>query len=72
MKAFLAPKIRKSIPEKLAFAKIDFLGLAQFFNFLVLDRFLLPPSVPSVSPASLVSTILLVLPIVPSTFYFSA
>ena len=54
IKAFLAPKIRKSVLKELAFIKSDFLGLANFgfldlANFVAVDRFsklvpILPPS----------------------------
>ena len=42
MKAFLALKVRKSIPEELVFTKSDFLGLVNFgfldlANFAVID-----------------------------------
>ncbi len=37
MKASLAPEVRKSVP-KLAFAKFDFLDLA---DFITVDRFLI-------------------------------
>ncbi len=55
MKVFLALKVRKSVPKELAFTKVDFLDLVQFFNFLILDRFLLPPLALSAPPVILLS-----------------
>ena len=62
MKAFLAPEIRKSISEKLAFAKPDFLNLVNFgfldlANFAIVDRFSkLLPILPSLTPIVPLST----------------
>ncbi len=62
MKASLALKVRKSVPEELAFAKFwafiksDFLGLVNFGfldldNFAAVNRFLiLPPTPPPAAP----------------------
>lgn len=47
MKTFLAPRVRKSVPGKLALAKSDFLDLVEFFDFASVDKFLLlPPILP--------------------------
>ncbi len=62
--AFLAPGVRKSVPElsfaKLAFGKSDFLDLIDFdfldlAKFAMVDRFLILPLTPSPStlPAAL-------------------
>ncbi len=64
MKAFLTPRVRKSVLEELAFAKFwaftksDFLSLVNFgfldlANFTMVDRFLIiPPTLPPlISPA---------------------
>ena len=50
MKIFLAPKIRKSLLEKLIFVKSDFLDLVNFdfldiAHFAIIDRFLIFPSI---------------------------
>lgn len=42
----MAPKGRKSLSKRLV---LDFLGLARFFNFSILERFFLPLVLP-VSP----------------------
>ncbi len=44
IKAFLASRVRKSVPEELTFTKSDFLGLV---NFVAVDRFLILPSPPA-------------------------
>ncbi len=60
MKAFLTLRVRKSVPEELAFAKSDFLTLVNFgfldlADFAVVNRFLIflllpaPLLVPSTS-----------------------
>ncbi len=55
MKAFLASRVRKSVPE-LAFAKSDFLDLVSFCfldlaDFIAVDRFSkLPPTSPPPAP----------------------
>lgn len=46
MKAFLAPKVRKSVSEELTFTKYNFLDLVNFSfsdltSFAVIDRFLI-------------------------------
>ncbi len=43
----MAPEVRKSVPE-LAFVKFGFLDLA---DFAVVDRFLILPPPPALSPA---------------------
>ena len=59
MKAFLAPKVRKSIPEStFTFGKSDFLGLVNLdfldlAKFIMVDRFLIFPPIPTPSTLSI-------------------
>lgn len=57
IKAFLAPKVRKSVLEKLVFVKSEFLVNFIFLdlpNFVLFDRFsILPSTLPPSAPLAL-------------------